>query len=89
MLYIILKNINSTFRKNINIQIGFARVGGYEAVVSKFSYSISSSTLYSNTTCGLPNSNYFDLVRSIDSDFPWLGMSLGLLISSIWYWCSE
>lgn len=69
--------------------VGFLKIGGYESMVSKFSYSISATTLYSNSTCGIPNKNYFDLLRSNESDFPWLGMSLGLLISSIWYWCSD
>ena len=58
-------------------------------MVHQFSYSISSSALYSNTSCGIPKDDYFDLVRGIESDFPWPGMSLGLLISSVWYWCSE
>jgi hypothetical protein len=69
--------------------VGFIYVGGYESMIAKYSYSISSSSLYSNTSCGLPNKNYFDLLRSPQSDFPWPGMSFGLFIVSIWYWCSE
>jgi uncharacterized sodium:solute symporter family permease YidK len=56
---------------------------------SQFSYAVSKSTIFSNSTCGLPKSEYFNLVRDVDSDFPWTGMSFGLMISSIWYWCSD
>ena len=56
---------------------------------NKYGYSISNTTLYSTSTCGLPPKDYFNLVRNVDSDFPWPGMSFGLLISSIWYWCSD
>ncbi len=56
---------------------------------SQYSYAVSKSTIFSNSTCGVPKSEYFNLVRDVDSDFPWTGMSFGLMISSIWYWCSE
>lgn len=59
------------------------------ALIEKYSYSIPKTLLYSNGTCGLPKDDYFNLVRDIDSDLPWTGMSFGLLVVSIWYWCSE
>jgi hypothetical protein len=65
------------------------KVGGFESMKAKYSYSVAASTIFSNSTCGLPRADYFNLIRDIDSDFPWTGMSFGLLISSIWYWCSE
>ncbi len=50
------------------------KVDGLEALLSKYSYAISSSTLYSNSSCGLPNKDYFDIIRGFDtSDFPWPG----------------
>jgi hypothetical protein len=55
----------------------------------KYGYSIAKTTLYSNSTCGLPPKDFFNLVRDADSDFPWPGMSFGLIISSVWYWCSD
>lgn len=67
----------------------FIRVGGYENLHSLFGYAIPHTTVFSNTTCGVPTGEYFNLVQPLTSDYPWLGMSLGLLISSIWYWCSE
>ena len=56
---------------------------------AKYGYSVAASTLLSNSTCGIPPKDFFNLIRSSDSDFPWPGMSFGLLISSIWYWCSD
>lgn len=64
-------------------------MGGINGIISKYSYAISSNTLYSNTTCGLPNSDYFDLHRAFDRDLPWTGMTFGLTISAVWYWCSD
>lgn len=65
------------------------QIGGFESLKSQYSYAVSETTLFSNSTCGLPKSDYYNLVRDVDSDFPWTGMSFGLLISSVWYWCSE
>ena len=53
------------------------KVGGVESLINKFSYAIPSSTLYSNLSCGLPNHDYFNLLRDANSDFPWPGMSVG------------
>lgn len=71
------------------IMKGFMKVGGLESLITNYGYAVAETTIFSNSTCGVPNSNYLDLVRDLDSDFPWLGMSFGLLISAVWYWCSE
>lgn len=64
-------------RKNWNINTiihkGFAKVGGITELIAKYSYAISSNTIYSNTTCGLPHKDYFDLHRGVDRDLPWTG----------------
>ena len=65
------------------------QIGGLNSLFAKFGYAISNSTIFSNTTCGLVRDDYLNLVRDFDSDFPWTGMSMGLAISSIWYWCSD
>ena len=69
--------------------ISFMKVGGLKGMDEKYGYAISNSTLFSNTTCGLPPSDYFDLMRATDRDLPWTGMTFGLTISAIWYWCSD
>ena len=71
------------------IKKGFIKVGGFQSMIQQFSYSIPSSSLYSNTSCGLPKDDYLNLIRDAQSDFPWPGMSLGLLFIAVWYWCSE
>lgn len=58
-----------------NILKGFVKVGGLTGLIAKYSYAISSNTLFSNTTCGLPPSDYFDLHRDVDRDLPWTGMN--------------
>lgn len=67
----------------------FIEVEGIDNLKKKYSYSVPKSTLYSNATCGLPRNDYFDILRSTQSDYPWPGMTFGVLINSIWYWCSD
>ncbi len=69
--------------------MGFLNVGGIESVYTTFNYAISSNVLFSNSSCGIPTDEYFNVIRSIDSDLPWTGMVLGLGVTSVWYWCSE
>ena len=69
--------------------LGLAKIGGLDALLYKFGYAVSETTIFSNSSCGLVRKDYLDLIRDANADFPWPGMSFGLLISSIWYWCSE
>jgi hypothetical protein len=64
------------------------KVGGMGNLKAQFSYAVSQTTLFSNSTCGVPKSDYFDIVRDHKSDFPWTG-GLTLFIIGVWYWCSE
>lgn len=68
---------------------GLIEVGGFGALYTNYGYSIPSSTVFSNSTCGVPKDDYFNLIRSIDSDLPWPGMSLGLFVIATWYWCTD
>ncbi len=52
---------------------GFGKVGGINGVAASYSYAISSNTLFSNTSCGVPTADYFDLHRGVDKDLPWPG----------------
>ena len=55
------------------LNLGFGKVGGMHGMVEKYSYAFTSNTLFSNTSCGVPPSDYFDLRRAPDRDFPWPG----------------
>ncbi|XP_035828423.1 sodium/glucose cotransporter 5 [Aplysia californica] len=69
--------------------ISFQEVGGFNAMVEKFPQAISNSTLYGNDTCGIPRGDYMNLFRDASSgDLPWPGIA-GLMINSVWYWCSD
>lgn len=54
-----------------------------------YGYSVPSTTLFSNSTCGVPSKSYFNMIKSIDSDFPWSGLLLGQLINGVWYVCND
>ncbi|CAG5136525.1 unnamed protein product, partial [Candidula unifasciata] len=78
--------------------MGFIEVGGYEELRSKYLTSYPNTTLhhlgqndnYSYTQCGIPPANAYNLIRPADdTNLPWPGVFIGLLVSSIWYWCSD
>ena len=68
---------------------GLLEIGGFNAVYTNYGYSLPKSVVFSNQTCGVPEHDYFNLIRSFNSDLPWTGMTFGLLTIAIWYWCSE
>jgi sodium/glucose cotransporter 1/sodium/glucose cotransporter 9 len=76
---------------------GFIEVGGYEELQHRFMSAYPNTTLqnmdndsYPYRTCGIPTEYSYNMMRpSDDSDLPWPGVTFGLLISSIWYWCSD
>ena len=72
------KTVHSVLKYG-NLYLGFLEVEGFENLKTKYSYSVPSSTLYSNATCGLPKDDYFNILRSIKSDYPWYVFSLHFL----------
>jgi len=55
-----------------------------------YSGQITNKTLCKAAHCGLVPENSMHMFRSAtDPSFPWTGMTFGLLISSVWYWCSD
>ncbi|EDO43582.1 predicted protein [Nematostella vectensis] len=72
------------------MSLGFAEVGGYEGLKSKYMVAVSNHTLHSNTSCGWPRQDSFKLLRDpVYSDIPWPGFIIGETIVSIWYWCAD
>ncbi|BFZ18210.1 hypothetical protein BsWGS_21249 [Bradybaena similaris] len=78
--------------------MGFIEVGGYDALQFRYLSSYPNTTLqhlgqhdnYSYTHCGIPTSSAYNLVRPADdTNLPWPGVFIGMLVSSIWYWCSD
>ncbi|XP_065316790.1 sodium/mannose cotransporter SLC5A10-like isoform X2 [Gordionus sp. m RMFG-2023] len=69
--------------------LSFIKVGGFNAVYEKFFYAIPKTTLYSNSTCGIPPKYSLNIMRDLKSDLPWTGSIFGLTVSAIWYWCSD
>ncbi|CAF3111257.1 unnamed protein product [Rotaria sp. Silwood2] len=69
--------------------ISFSRVGGLQQIRNLFPYAIANTTLHSTTQCGVPNENYFSLIRPFDADLPWFGLLFGITIVSIWYWSCD
>ena len=55
----------------------------------QYSYAVPNTTLFTNSTCGLPRADYFNMVRGLNSDYPWTGMLFGYTSTAIWYWCSD
>ena len=58
---------------NFSTILGFIKVHGFEKMKINFGYSIANTTLFSRSMCGIPQKDYLNLVRNVDSDLPWTG----------------
>ncbi|XP_063604901.1 sodium/mannose cotransporter SLC5A10-like isoform X2 [Penaeus indicus] len=70
---------------------GFMAVGGYAALQTKYLEAIPEKLL-PNSTCGLPRTDSWKMLREADptvSDMPWPAFLLGQTPASIWYWCTD
>ncbi|CAF2764002.1 unnamed protein product [Rotaria sp. Silwood2] len=57
--------------------ISFVKVGGMQQIRNLFPYAVAHTTLHNTTECGVPNQNYFSLIRPFDVDLPWFGILFG------------
>lgn len=69
-------------------------VGGYEGLVDNYPYATASERArnHLNESCGEPPSDFMHLLRTLEpgkSNYPWIGMTLGLGILELWYWCMD
>ena len=56
--------------------IGFSKIGGYSGLRRKYVNAVADEVLLGNTTCGMPRSDAFQLLRDpVNSDIPWVGIS--------------
>ncbi|XP_037083666.1 sodium/glucose cotransporter 4-like isoform X2 [Pollicipes pollicipes] len=76
--------------------LSFVAVGGYGPLIEQYFLKEPSPnvTVYdsNNRSCAAPREDAMHLFRSAapgDSDLPWTGMTFGLTISAVWYWCSD
>ncbi|KAL4223692.1 hypothetical protein ACF0H5_017160 [Mactra antiquata] len=69
--------------------ISFYKVGGYESFQMQYQ-NATPSVRNTNTTCGIPRDDAFNILRDpVNSDMPWVGIILHMLIGCIWYWCND
>lgn len=70
--------------------ICYAKVGGLQLIKEFYPYALADTTLFNETSCGIPPEDYFSLIRPLNSANgpPWVGI-IGMTILSIWYWCSD
>lgn len=52
---------------------GFVEIGGFPNMKLKYGYSIANTSLHSYSKCGIPQKDYFNLIRDVNSDIPWTG----------------
>ncbi|XP_038051758.1 sodium/glucose cotransporter 5-like [Patiria miniata] len=70
--------------------MSFVKIGGYGALKEQYMQAIPNETLYSNTSCGIPREDSWQMLRDpINSDMPWPGFLFGQTAASIWYWCAD
>ncbi|XP_023932969.1 sodium/glucose cotransporter 4 [Lingula anatina] len=72
----------------------FIRVGGWEALYTKYMAAVPSSVLNQtfNITarCGFPREDAFHIFRDpAGMDYPWIGLMLRTSLVGMWYWCAN
>ncbi|KAK3587617.1 hypothetical protein CHS0354_032825 [Potamilus streckersoni] len=71
------------------VGIGFHKIGGYNNLEHLYMEAIP-STRNPNSTCGLPRSDSFHILRDpVTSDNPWPGLILQSSVGCLWYWCCD
>ncbi|XP_027694060.1 sodium/glucose cotransporter 4 isoform X2 [Vombatus ursinus] len=64
-------------------------VGWYPGLQEKYNAAIANITV-PNTTCHLPRSDAFHLLRDpVTGDIPWPGLIFGLTVLATWCWCTD
>ncbi|NWT77915.1 SC5AA protein, partial [Lanius ludovicianus] len=67
----------------------FNEIGGYPNLEEAYLKAVPSK-IVPNTTCHLPRADAMHLFRDPASgDLPWTGMTFGLSIMAMWYWCTD
>ncbi|XP_034556695.1 sodium/glucose cotransporter 2 [Notolabrus celidotus] len=75
----------------------FAEVGGYNALLDKYSSALASNVSSLNplnysipSHCYTPRQDAFSLLRDpVTGDLPWPGVLFGISIVGSWYWCTD
>ncbi|XP_056131606.1 sodium/glucose cotransporter 4 [Lampris incognitus] len=69
--------------------LAFSEVGWYDGLLASYPLAVPSVTV-ANTTCHLPRSDAFRLLRDpITGDLPWPGLVFGLTVLATWVWCTD
>uniref|UniRef100_A0A671SD64 Sodium/glucose cotransporter 2 n=1 Tax=Sinocyclocheilus anshuiensis TaxID=1608454 RepID=A0A671SD64_9TELE len=75
----------------ILVGFSFYEVGGYGALLEKYSLSLPSQrSLNISEHCYTPREDAFHLLRDpTTGDLPWPGVLFGIAIIGSWYWCTD
>ncbi|XP_039080583.1 sodium/glucose cotransporter 4 [Hyaena hyaena] len=69
--------------------LGFQEVGWYPGLEQRYREAIPNATV-PNTTCHLPRSDAFHMLRDpVSGDIPWPGLIFGLTVLATWCWCTD
>ncbi|XP_048350776.1 sodium/glucose cotransporter 5 [Sphaerodactylus townsendi] len=69
--------------------MAFDRIGGYHNLEEAYLNAVP-ATIIPNTTCHLPRPDALHLFQDARSDdLPWTGMTFGLSVLAMWYWCTD
>lgn len=83
-----------TFQREISVNLlcpsGLSEVGGYNALLHKYTRAVPNTTLQSNSTCGYPRPDSLSLLRDpVNSDYPWPGTLIINCAADVWFWCAD
>ena len=68
---------------------GLNEVGGWDKLFEDYPCSTPNVTV-GPAECAFPPDTYDNIIRPADdTNFPWPGVVFGMIIGSIWYWCTD
>ena len=69
--------------------LGLQEVGGWNQLFADYPCSAPNVT-NGFSSCAYPPDTYANIIRPAnDPNFPWPGTVFGMIIGSIWYWCTD
>lgn len=76
-----------------------SEVGDIPTIFDKYSKAVASDEYTAhyfdeetgqNKSCGIPREDFAHFFRDpVSADLPWTGTFTGMIINSIWYWCTD
>ena len=55
----------------------------------KYMTAVANTTIYSNSSCGIPTEETWHIFRDVNSGLPWPGSVFGTIVLGVYFWCTN